>query len=710
MSNPFVLPVEQYKRTINPVRDYIQQTACFISKMNDCSVEQASEFVSKKLKDKSLGIVDPKIQFFERKDNGDRQLTDGTLSSYLNTAIARRDLIAPSMTTYINADEKEALLVTYIDDNVAGRSKAKKAEFAAKAAGQLELAKIKNLEQTNRKLSNNAISGAHVSKSTPLANKTAHSTLTSNCRSTSGYGNANNEKLMSGNRHYRNPAVVLNNIVSIVTHTDYVRLKQVIEKYNIYIPTTMDVIDCITYSSNLYWKNNAYMMKIIEYIEKLNDLEKAAFVYTGDLYHLKKHNDNLVRVFIDKLSTKIGTDKDIEDPFAFVKSAIEDHLNLAHQICAEEMKGKGKDYAALKGTQNLITLAATTKNITTTLNDYSDLIGAIMVTDNMPASVAYFPESIRRAALTSDTDSTIFTVEDWVKWFTDEYKFDQKHMSVAATCIFLASQAITHILAMMSANFGIQKKRLFQVAMKNEFKFDVFVPTNVAKHYFADISCQEGNVFKESESEIKGVHLKSSNSPKFITKKAAELMESIMESIKKDGMIEILPILKDIADIERSIFESIKKGELQFFRLGEIKTPEAYVKSPEESPYLYHMLWNKVFSGKYGTFGEPPYQVIRIATKLENSTATKKWLAEMEDKELSQKMEKWLNGYGKDKLPTLMLPVEAVSANGIPKEILDIIDTRKIVYNLCKIFYLVLETLGFYICNDNITRLLSDQY
>lgn len=710
MSNPFILPVDQYKRTINPIGDYVSQAASFIAKMNNCSLQEATEFVSLKLKDPTLGIVNPKIKYFERKENGDRELTEGTLSNYIQTAIGRKDLIAPSMTTYINPNQKESLLVTYIDDNVAGRSKAKKAEFAAKAAGQLETAKIKNLEQTNRKLSNNAISGAHVSKSTPLANKTAHSTLTSNCRSTSGYGNANNEKLMTGNRHYHNPTIVLNNIVSIVTHTDYNRLESVVKKYNIYIPTVMDVMDCITYSSNMYWKNNAYIMKIIEYVEKLNDLERAAFVYTGDLYHLRKHNETLVRVFIDKLSTKVTSNPEITDSYKFVKSSIEDHLILAHQICSDEMKGKGKNYDALKDTQNLLTLACTTKNITDTLNEYSDLIGAIMVTDNMPASVAYFPESVRRAAITSDTDSTIFTVEDWVKWFCGEYKFEQKHMSVAATCIFLASQAITHILAMMSANFGIQKKRLFQVAMKNEFKFDVFVPTNVAKHYFADISCQEGNVFEESESEIKGVHLKSSNSPKFITKKAAELMEGIMESIKKEGQIEITPILKSIADVERSIFESIKKGELQFFRLGEIKTPESYVKNPEESPYLYHLLWNKVFSPKYGTFSEPPYQVIRIATILESPTATKKWLTEMEDKELSNRMTSWMAGYAKDKLPTLMLPVEAVSANGIPKEILEIIDIRKIVYNLCKIFYLVLETLGFYICNDNITRLISDQY
>ena len=49
--------------------------------------------------------------------------------------------------------------------------------------------------------------------------------------------------------------------------------------------------------------------------------------------------------------------------------------------------------------------------------------------------------------------------------------------------------------------------------MKNEYKFDVFVPTQVAKHYYASIGCQEGNLYKAQEPEIKGVHLKSSNAP-----------------------------------------------------------------------------------------------------------------------------------------------------------------------------------------------------
>ena len=710
MINPFVRPNEEYKRTIDPLGDYLNQSANYLSISTGKSLEECKVFIKQKLKDGTFAIKDPTVQYLEREENGDRAIQKGSLINYIYKTVKAGNIIAPSFTTYLPPNVKESLLVNFIDDNVAGRGKAKKEEFAAKAAGLKEKAQYKNLEQTGKKLSNNALSGAHVSQSTPLGNKTAHSSLTSCCRSTSGNGNANNEKLMTGNRHYWNPDLTLNNIISIVTHTDYVQLQKTINKYNLYLPTVTDTMECIFFSTDLYWRNINATKRITELVEKLTPIQRASFVYTGDLYHLRKYNEGVVRNFIGRLSTKVLNDPSIEDTFAFIKSAREDDVNLGHQICSNEMKGKGKDYIALKGTDNLTTLCATVKNIQNTLIDYTDLIKAIMVTDNSPASVGYFPESIRRAALTSDTDSTIFTVEEWVHWFTGEIKFEQIHMAVAATCIYLASQTITHILAMMSANLGIETKRLNQIAMKNEFKFDVFVPTNVAKHYYASISCQEGNIFKEAEAEIKGVHLKNSNTPKFITNQAASMMEDIMSDIKSKGSVAILKYLKEIADIERNIFVSIKKGEREFFRLGEIKNPSSYTREPEQSPYIHNLMWEEVFAEKYGAAPAAPYQVLRVSTTIDNPTLTNEWLEKMEDKELSQRMSNWMNKHGKRMLPSLLLSTDITTSSGIPKEIVDIIDIRKIVYNLCKIFYLILETLGFYICNDNLTRLVSDQY
>lgn len=720
-SNPFVLAPESYKRDLDIQKHYVHDVATYLSRMRNTSYEEARAFVTKSL---SAGgahaFKDPKIKFLERNEVGDREQREGTLSEYLSSAIKNAQLIAPTLTTYWTPKHVESLLVSYIDANVKARGVAKKAKFAAKMAGNKTLELIKDNEQNNKKLANNAISGAHCTPSTPLFNKTSHSTLTSNCRTTSGFGNANNEKFLNGNRHYWSPDITRNNIISIINHTDYEKLDRVIQKYGIRHPTIEETVECIRYSTDLYWRHRDSMESIVELVHKLTDIERSAFVYTGDLYHLMKHNEALVRGYITAVSARITTPlAEPEKVISYTYNEVlkqhegrchepEENLHLAAQICSEEMKGKKLE--DIYGTEAYQILAATTLNIRMVTEQYADLIDAFWVTENVPASLAWFPDSIRRAALTSDTDSTIFTVQDWVEWHHGKIAFDQPANATAATMIWLAAQTITHVLARMSANFGIETKRIHQVAMKNEYKFDVFVPTQVAKHYFALIGCQEGNLFKEYEKEIKGVHLRSSNAPRVVIQAANQLMEDIMNTIVAGRKIKIKEILTRVADIERDIFSSLVNGSSQYFRKGQIQPPESYTKGPTESNYVHYSLWNDIFGPKYGTTPPPPYRCIRIGTDMKSPAKTKAWLDSLEDQELAERARNWMKKTGKSYFGSFWVPEQIVQSSGIPKEILEQIGSRKLVADGCKTLYLILEALGVYMGNSKLTRLCSDHY
>jgi len=708
-NNPFVLSADQYKRDINVLGHYQRDTALYLSKMTGRPLDECVSFVKQSLAPGGqFEFKDPDVLFLERGDNGDRYKKVGKLSEYLSDAVKERRLIAPTLTTYVNPKINQSLLVDYIDGNVKARGVLKKAMFAAKMAGDSLKETIFKIGQTNKKLSNNSISGAHVSASTPLYNKTAHSTLTSNCRSTSGYGNANNEKFLCGNRHYWNPDIVRNNIISVVNNSDYDAIALAMARWGIRHPTVDETMACIEYSTRLYWHSTEQSGRIRALVETLTDIERSAYVYTGDLYHLRKFNDEVVRKFIDRLSARVETEH--PDPKSVMDSTIEEYHQLATQICSREMKGK--TIRDVVGTPVYGMLGSTVANIRDTILDYGDLIHAFWVTPNVPASVAYFPDSIRHAAVTSDTDSTIFTVQEWVEWSVGGITFDERAGAVSATMIFLAAQAIIHVLARMSANFGIEQKRIHQVAMKNEYKFDVFVPTQVAKHYFALIGCQEGNLFKEYEKEIKGVHLKSSNAPKAIVKEATKMMEDIMYSVIEGKKIKISEILKKVADIERGVVESVKKGESEYFRRGQIKIAESYTKSASESPYNHYLMWQEVFAPKYGDIQPPPYSCLKLSTELDSPTKTKLWLAQMKDRELAARMEAWLMQYkgGIGALTTFQLPEQVLSATGIPEEIMEVVGVRKIVLDTTTIFYIILETLGVYMLNDRMSRLCMDVY
>ena len=705
--NPFVLDKKEYKRDLNVVKHYVDDAARFLSIMTNQPYDECREYVMKSIKPGgNHALVDPEVKMLERGENGDRRETAMPLSSYLSSSIRNGDLIAPTMTTYVHPRERQSLLVDYIDENVKARGVAKKAMFVAEMEKNMPVYIRKEREQALAKISNNAISGAHVSSSTPLFNKTAHSTLTSTCRCTSGYGNANNEKMLSGNRHYWHPTILLNNIVSIINHTDYAQMQAVIEKYGMVYPSVKDVMECIYYSTKLYFNSPKEMAGIKELVEKLTPIQRAAFVYTGDLYHIAKHNDGVVRNFLGRLITY--PEQPVLDPKLVFDGLLEDYRNLAMQLCERHVKGK--QFKDLKGTPEYVIVAAAAENLKNVMADHFDFIRTFFVSQNVPASLAFFPSSIRRAALVSDTDSTIFTVQDWVKWYFGNICFGPEANAISATMIFLASQAIVHILAKMSANFGIEQKRLFQIAMKNEFKFDVFVTTQIAKHYFALIGCQEGNLFEEYKKEIKGVHLKSSTAPKKVTKQATDMMIRIMQTVLNGESIELSKILKEIADTEREIIASIKAGSHEYFRYNQIKQADAYKKSPSESPYIHYLLWDEVFAPKYGSVTEVPYSVIKINGMVNSPTLTKEWIQKMGDRELADRLTKWMEKYGKRCFGTFQVPYSCVQTHGIPAEIMKTVDIRSMVKDATGVFTIILESLGYYYSNDKITRLVSDEY
>jgi len=68
----------------------------------------------------------------------------------------------------------------------------------------------------------------------------------------------------------------------------------------------------------------------------------------------------------------------------------------------------------------------------------------------------------------------------------------------------------------------------------------------------------------------------------------------------------------------------------------------------------------------------------------------------------------------KKDVSNLLLPESIIAVKGIPQEIIEGVNVRKIIFGTLEAFYLVLESLGFFVSkpdnNKNITRLLSDYY
>lgn len=707
MLNIFYKDKKEYTNQLNPVLGYLEQLTNYIHIVKNISLEEA------KVKAKLVlqkHFKDKEIKYFERNEFGDREVKEGTLLSYINNNIKDKNILVPTFTSYVNANVKKSILSEFILENVKRRSVAKKAGQKAKAEGNMDLADSKNNEQNNMKMYNNSLSGSFAQMACILHNPTAHSTLTSITRAITSLSNASNEKLIAGNRMYPRISDVINNIIYITTYANIEQIEKTVKKYNLHIPTVDETISVLKYSSDLYFSDTAlYNTKVKPLLKRLNGYQLAAICYIGDLYHIRKFNDCFMRSLIIGLTQKVMVPDTDDSVLTDIYKLNENILNLVHHIFFTEVKGKGKDYAKMYESKDglVSSIYATAKHIEELLFMYKEFFNCFFMTDIIPSGSFRLQYMRRRTVVLSDTDSTCFTLDEWVKWYKGEFIITDETTALAGSIAYIAGQAIINQLAILSRCMNVSDDNLNTLAMKNEYLWQVHSPCEVSKHYFAYTVIQEGNVFKEPDIEIKGVHLKNSAVPKAVIADSKDLIKYILSTIASNNKFKFNYVLDRVKQLEKDIHDSVYKGEPVYLKKSKIKNKEAYAKDEFMSPYARHTLWVDVFSYKYGDIQEPPYDVIKIPTVVTSRTALNNWLESIMDVELRDRLRAWLVKYNKKDLPTIYLNDTYILSYGIPIEILNVIDINRIIMDVTIQHRVILETLGVMLY-DNI--LVSDQF
>lgn len=696
--NNFLLPAEEYQRAISPVKDWIKQTALYASKMTGKPLDACVKHLEAKLKAKAIPFNNPQVIHFERAENGDREKTTSSLATYIRNVISNNEVLAPTFTSYLHPDIKRSVIVDFLDLNVAQRKKYKKTSQKHESEGNVVLYKYYDQLQDSAKRQNNSVSGGFVAEGSVINNKSAHSTLTSTTRSISSLSNASNERLIEGNRHYFTPQIALNNLISIVVEMDFVAIDLALRQFGLHAPTSEETIDCVKRSTDLYWHDSKQIEVMRSFVEKLSPVERAAIVYTGDLYHLRIYNDAFLRGFITDFARR-GSTTPVEDPIAKIWKIDEQIVNYAHQINITMLAGKGKDYDKLTQDEQFI-LVNTCNNIVQTIEKYKVFLKAFFLTKNSPCTIATIPSMIRRSVVLSDTDSTMFACDNWVEWYFGKLEFTDDGFAVAGAIMFMATQSISHILALFSANMNVERKRLHTLAMKPEYVFPVFAQTSVAKHYYTAMLVKEGNVYKDIKMEIKGVHMKDSTVPTNIITGAAKEMEAIIRQVMRGELVSLEEKVQATATLERSILESLYKGETTYLRRFKIKEAAAYKLGAENSPYQYYSLWEQAFSSTYGKAPLPPYNAVRIPLDLPNRTAVKEWFEKIPNREVAEGIIKWFTDNQKQTLTSFPIPTDHCASNGVPEELKMVMDSRKIVLTLTKSYRNMLESLGYFSKKD----------
>lgn len=709
-TTPFYFPVEEYERDTDPIGQYINQSALLVSRVKGVPFETARDAVRENMKKGgAYPLKDPKVTYLHRHENQDRELTQTTLFKYIYSSVKAKQIIVPTMTCYDGHDTKLSWPVGFIQLGIDSRKIAKKKQLIAEMVQDIFTIKFEGNNQKNEKITNNSISGGTVTPNTAIFNYSTHSTLTSITRCSSAYANSNNEKVITGHRHYYNPDVLLNNIVSIISLTDMENFGQVVRHYGLRTLHRDEVFAYLLRSSRKYWHDESAERKIREYMNGFTELELTAVVYISDLYGIRNFNHKFIKEFFDDyLDRTNDVELTQEEATKIVEQADE---NIMFMVIIQNMEIlANQPMSEWKNKPVAIRVANDVLRSMHMTNKYHRFLSTMFRTKCMPMSIAELPTCLRDSAVMSDTDSTIFTCQEWSKLDTGKYQLNKRTYGIYSIMTFILSESLNHILIQMSANMGITGKWRDIIKMKNEFLFPVFVPTLNTKHYYALQLVKEGNVYGKPKIEIKGVHLKSSNTPPEINKLAQVIMkDDVCMQVLNNKFVDLRGILQKVSDVEKKIINSLKRGEVTYLKRSSIKGASSYRKDEEESPYKNYLMWTEVFEPKYGQCSPPPYTCVEVPTILHNKTAMKKWITEMEDKQLAARIEKWVSKQKSDTIGSFRLPMELFITKTMPQEIVDIIDIRSVIKTNCHNLYFILETLGIFYLNENVTRLVSDE-
>lgn len=684
----------EIKSQIYPVQEYYKQASLYLMKRFNISQEEALEFIKKEVSNQSKN---PITTYWYKKENGDMVKKQDYLTDYIKESLKSGDVIVPSFTTYYHPSKQKSIHAEFMAYNTKRRSKYKKIAFRAKQDGDIPKFIYNDVMQKTMKIFNNSLSGAYASKSTVLRNPSAHYTLTSITRCVSSIGNAITESIVCGNKHFKTSDIVYNYITTIILNINKDNVEYCINKYKLHIPTSDEVMKMILYSSKWYWHDEEVEKDILMYISNLTDIERTAVLYVNDLWHMKMYNEELIRNMMTSLITKR---KDITDDPKIMEKFPEDLEILTKLICNEEVKGKNINYQELKGTELGFTLLSTASQLMKTYEYYSRLYDTFLFTEILPPSIAYIKDMFRDCIVLSDTDSTCGSYDKWVEWYFGYPEFSNKNIGIAGAIMTLNSRAVDRGLIKLSVNMNISEDRLSILKMKNEFFWSVFTLANMNKHYFANTTVQEGNVFKEQDLELKGVHLISSAANQIIVKKVHNMIKEINDTLCKNEKISLIKYINYVRQLEDEISIMIDQGDIDIFKKMTIKEQQAYKNDIAQSPYIHYLLWKEVFSNKYGSSGDPAYLALKVPTILDNNKKMLSYIDSIEDLHIKLAFQEFLKKYNKNNFGTIMLPITVVSGKGIPKELIPVINKKRIILDNLKSAYLVLESLGFFLKDE----------
>lgn len=683
------------------LRTYRDNMAQYVAKKYSIPYDKADALVHQicieNYKPKTAIVVENEI-------DGEPKIVARDLCQFFDSHVG--DIIAPSGAVYMQHEKKLGMTIDMVMSKLAKRSKLKKEMLKCKATGDSTREMQCYYGQTLIKIGINSLPGAYGSAYSIFYSKFNYNAITSSARALIMYSYATAEAVLGGNFAWFSEEDLINHFVIHIPYIDTAKIRQVLYKHNLKWVSKVDLLQFYMHELNMYHKTTDIPI-VRSMLETMSEEEIQYFWYFQNLRHVFWENEDKFKPWFQELFdlSKIKYDENANPQDLFklddclvnlVSVSFAPIFNTGDaSIQTYDYPDKRPDLA-----KKFVSIA---NHVQEAFNSLQDIFDTFIYTPINRPSVQTRKDMLRNTAVVSDTDSVIFTVKDWVQWYTgDVYKITPAMYHISCCAIYWLTKAVAHTLLLYSRSIGAKGKFETTMKMKNEFLYPTMILADVKKHYAGVVTVQEGVILPKPDIDIKGVQFKGSDICKAATKFAENFIVKDILNKSTEGRISASDLIKKVVNFENKIREEINNGGVDWYKMLAIRVKK-YYDVPLSSNYLYYLAWQEIFSSKYGEFQVPTKApVVPIAKPTDQYF---EWLESI-DRSIVKKFTTFLERYGKTPTYIATNPTN----NTVPKELVPLIDIRAIIYHNIKPCYIIMKQLGIDIGFEKDKILFSDLY
>ena len=174
---------------------------------------------------------------------------------------------------------------------------------------------------------------------------------------------------------------------------------------------------------------------------------------------------------------------------------------------------------------------------------------------------------------------------------------NMKFALINIMCYILSTIINLYMIDFTKQSGSYRSDELCRINMKNEFMLARILLTSTKKNYVSLQILQEGNYLNGGILDCKGIPCLTKSVVSKDTQKA--LRKILLEDILT-GKVDQLKLIKDIAILEREIYNDLKSGSKKYFKPMVIKAANAYENPLRIQGIKASLAWNYIKSGLPG--------------------------------------------------------------------------------------------------------------